>query len=101
MNKLSLIVVAAGLLTSGAAMASADLAQQKNCLTCHATDKKIVGPAFKEVAAKYAGNKAAEAALADKIVKGGAGVWGAVPMPPNPVSADEAKALAKYVLSVK
>ena len=83
------------------AFANADLAQKKNCLACHATDKKVVGPSYKEVAAKYAGQKDAAAKLADKIQKGGTGVWGQVPMPPNPVTPEEAKTLAAWVLTVK
>lgn len=83
------------------AFANADLAQKKNCLACHATDKKVVGPAYKDIAAKYAGQKDAAAKLADKIQKGGTGVWGQVPMPPNPVTPDEAKTLAAWVLSIK
>ena len=68
----------------------------------HAVDKKIVGPAYKEVAAKYKGDKAAVDKLASKIIKGGAGVWGAVPMPANPqVSEADAKKLATWVMSQK
>ncbi|MCV2371283.1 c-type cytochrome [Roseateles oligotrophus] len=84
------------------AFANAELAQKKNCMACHAVDKKIVGPAYKDVAAKYAKDKEAVAKLADKIVKGGSGVWGPVPMPANAqVSADEAKTLAAWVLAAK
>lgn len=83
------------------AFANADLAGKKNCLACHATDKKLVGPSYKEVAAKYAGQKDAVAKLAEKIQKGGVGVWGQVPMPANPVTPDEAKQLATWVLSIK
>jgi cytochrome c len=84
------------------AQASADLAQKKNCMACHAVDKKLIGPGYKEVAAKYAGQKDAADKLAQKIVKGGSGVWGQVPMPGNPqVSEAEAKQLAAWVLSVK
>lgn len=84
------------------AHASADLAQKKNCLACHATDKKVIGPAYKDVAAKYAGQKDAVDKLAQKILKGGSGVWGAVPMPANPqVNEAEAKTLATWVLSAK
>ncbi|WP_284617449.1 c-type cytochrome [Aquabacterium humicola] len=87
---------------AGPAFANADLAQKKACMACHALDKKLVGPAYKDVAAKYAGQKDAAAKLADKIQKGGSGVWGAVPMPANPgVSADEAKQLAAWVLTIK
>lgn len=102
--KLTLISVAAlaSLLSAGNALASQELAQKKNCLACHAADKKIVGPAYKDVAAKYAKDKDAVNKLADKIVKGGAGVWGPVPMPANAqVSAEEAKTLAKWVLTIK
>ncbi len=84
------------------AFANADLAQKKSCLACHATDKKLVGPSYKEVAAKYEGQKDAAALLAEKIQKGGVGVWGQIPMPANPqVSAAEAKTLAAWVLSIK
>nr|ALV86681.1 cytochrome C' [uncultured bacterium 51] len=84
------------------ALANADLAQKKNCMACHATDKKLIGPGYKEVAAKYAGQKDAADKLAQKIVKGGVGAWGQVPMPANPqVSEAEAKQLATWVLSVK
>ena len=87
---------------SAPAFANADLAQKKSCMACHATDKKLVGPAYKDVAAKYAGQKDAAAKLAEKIQKGGVGAWGQIPMPANPqVSPDEAKTLAAWVLSVK
>ncbi len=86
----------------GAAHASATLAKAKNCLACHAADKKLVGPAYKDIAAKYASNKTADVILAKKIREGGVGVWGQIPMPANPqVSADEARTLAKWVLSIK
>lgn len=87
------------------AQASMELAQKKSCMACHATDKKLVGPSYKDVAAKYAGQKDAVAQLAERIQKGsvpGKGNWGAIPMPANPqVSADEAKQLATWVLSIK
>jgi cytochrome c len=84
------------------AMASPELAQKKNCMACHAVDKKLVGPAYKDVAAKYAGQKDAADKLSQKIQKGGVGVWGQIPMPANPqVSDAEAKQLANWVLSVK
>lgn len=94
--------LAAGVFMSNAAMADAglDLAGKKNCLACHAVDKKLIGPSYKEVSAKYKGDKTAEAKLAEKIVKGGSGVWGQMPMPANPqVNAEEAKTLAKWVLA--
>ena len=84
------------------AFANPDLAQKKNCMACHAVDKKVIGPAYKDVAAKYAGQKDAADKLAQKIMKGGSGVWGAVPMPANPqVSDAESKTLAAWVLSTK
>ena len=91
-----------GAVVAAPAFANADLAQKKNCLACHALDKKVLGPAFKDVAAKYADQKDAAATLATKIQKGGVGVWGQIPMPANPqVSPDEAKQLATWVLNVK
>ncbi|MGA0095732.1 MAG: c-type cytochrome [Burkholderiaceae bacterium] len=87
---------------SGAALADMALAQAKNCMACHAVDKKLVGPAYKDIAAKYKGDGAAVDRLAVKIMKGGMGVWGAIPMPANPqVSDAEAKKLAQWVLSAK
>jgi cytochrome c len=84
------------------AMADLALAQSKNCMTCHAVDKKLVGPSYKDVAAKYASDKTAADKLAQKIMKGGSGVWGPVPMPANPqVSEAEAKKLAAWVLTQK
>jgi cytochrome c len=87
---------------STSTFANEDLAKKKNCMACHATDKKLVGPAYKEVAAKYAGQKDAVDKLAQKVIKGGSGVWGPVPMPANAqVSEAEAKQLVQWVLSVK
>ena len=84
------------------AFANADLAQKKSCMACHAADKKLVGPSFKDVAAKYAGQTDAAAKMVEKIQKGGVGAWGQVPMPANPqVNAEEAKQLATWVLSTK
>jgi cytochrome c len=79
--------------------ASADLAKAKNCMGCHAIDRKVLGPGFKEVAAKYKGQKDAAAVLAGKIQKGSNGAWGPIAMPPNPVSDAEAKSLAQWVMS--
>jgi cytochrome c len=95
-------IIALGVAAMAPAFADADLAGKKNCLACHAVDKKLVGPSYKEVAAKYAADKGAAAKLAEKIQKGGVGAWGQVPMPANPqVSPDEAKKLADWVLSQK
>jgi cytochrome c len=103
MKKVLLTAVAAGLtMMSAGAFAQADLAKAKNCLACHAVDKKLVGPAYKEVAAKYATDKDAVAKLSKKVREGGVGVWGQVPMPANPqVSEAEATSLVKWVLSQK
>jgi len=101
MKKL-LVAAFAGLIFSGSAMAQLELAKQKNCLACHSVDKKVVGPAYKDVAAKYAGDAGAAARLSKKVREGGTGVWGKVPMPANPkVSEAEADALVKWVLSLK
>ena len=78
------------------------MAKAKNCLACHAVDKKVVGPAYKDVAAKYAGQKDAPAKLEAKVMKGGSGVWGPVPMPDNPqVNAAEAMQLVAWILTLK
>ncbi|MEI7762616.1 MAG: c-type cytochrome [Comamonadaceae bacterium] len=98
----ALLIILAGSLISAHALADQALAKAKNCLSCHAVDKKIVGPAYQEVARKYAGQKDAADKLASKIMKGGAGVWGVIPMPVNSqVSEAEAKRLANWVLSLK
>jgi cytochrome c len=103
MNKTHLLFAALGVaLASAPALANEELAKKNACTACHALDKKLVGPAYKEVAAKYRGNAKAEAMLADKVKKGGVGVWGQVPMPPNPQVKDEdVKTLVKWVLSLK
>lgn len=89
-------------LATGSALATPELAQKKNCLACHAVDAKRVGPAYKDVAAKYADNKDAVAVLSAKVIKGGSGSWGVVPMPANPqVSEAEAKTLVQWILSLK
>jgi cytochrome c len=93
---------AAVLMVAGAAHASEKLAQSSGCMTCHGVDKKIIGPAFKEVAAKYRGDKGAEAALIQKVKAGGKGVWGDMPMPPNAhVKDDDIKALVQWIMSLK
>ncbi|MSQ89711.1 MAG: c-type cytochrome [Betaproteobacteria bacterium] len=101
----SLIFSAAALALAAAlpAQASEDLAKKYLCTTCHVTKgAKTIGPAYVEVAKKYAGQKGAEANLADKVKKGGQGIWGQIPMPPNATVPDaDLKALVKWVLSVK
>jgi cytochrome c len=82
------------------ALADQALATAKNCMACHAVDRRLVGPGYKEVAAKYAGQKDAVDRLSAKIMKGGSGVWGPVPMPAMPqVSEADARKLAAWVLS--
>lgn len=88
--------------SSAPAMASPELARSKICLGCHAVDKSLVGPSFKAVAQRYAGQPDAAAKLAEKIILGGKGAWGAVPMPANPkVTPEEARKLADWVLGLK
>ena len=100
--KRTLITLAMTLSVAAPAMADLALATSKNCMACHAVDKKLVGPAYKDVAKKYAGDKTAADKLATKIMKGGSGVWGAIPMPANPqVSDAEAKKLASWVMGLK
>ena len=84
------------------ALADEALAKAKNCMACHTVDKKLVGPAYKDVAKKYASDAGAVDKLAAKIIKGSTGVWGAVPMPPNATvnEADAAK-LATWIMSFK
>ena len=87
---------------SAPAFANEQLASKSGCLACHNVDKKIVGPSYKEVAAKYKGDKDAEAKLSDKVKKGGVGVWGSIPMPPNTqVSDADIHTLVKWILSLK
>lgn len=95
------MMAAAGLAMAGQAHADEALAKAKNCMSCHQIDKKVVGPSYKDVAAKYKGDGAAAGKLAAKIKAGGKGVWGEIPMPPNNVTDDEAKKLASWVLSQK
>ena len=102
--KLMLAAMTAAFATfaAGPALADAELAQKKNCMACHAIDKKLVGPAYKDVAAKYAGQKDAVDKLAVKVLKGGSGVWGPVPMPANPqVTEAEAKQLVQWIMALK
>jgi cytochrome c len=96
------IGVTLAVFASGSAFANADLAKAKNCMACHAVANKVVGPAYKDVAAKYASDKSAEDKLVAKVMKGGSGTWGAIPMPANPqVTEAEAHTLVKWILSQK
>jgi len=94
------LVLAAGV--SNVALANADLAKAKNCMACHSVTNKVVGPSFKDIAAKYAGQKGAEDKLVQKVLKGGSGTWGAVPMPANAqVSEAEARTLVSWIMTLK
>jgi cytochrome c len=97
-------VAAAALLAAGVAQAQSaeDLIKKYGCSACHANDKKVVGPAYQEVAAKYKGDAGAAAKLMAKVKAGGSGVWGQVPMPPNPaVPEADLKTIVTYVLALK
>ena len=97
------LFVAGGLLAgAGNVLASDALAKKHGCMACHTLDKKLVGPAFKLVAAKYAGDAGAEATLVTRVKNGGKGVWGQIPMPPSAKVPDaDIQALVKWVLSAK
>lgn len=101
--KLVWVTLAAfGLIAAGNGYASDKLAQSSGCMTCHAVDKKLIGPGFKEIAAKYKNDKDAEAKLAQKVKAGGSGVWGTIPMPPNAhVKEGDIKAIVHWILSQK
>lgn len=97
------MIAVAGLLVAGSALA-ADMpaaAKKNNCVACHAIDKKMVGPGWSDVAKKYKGDAGAAAHLDAVISKGGKGVWGPMPMPPNPkVTAEERKELVDFILAL-
>jgi cytochrome c len=100
------IIAAAAVMLTNQAYAKVDmaagqaLAQKSGCMACHKAEGKLVGPGFKEVAAKYKGNKKAEDMLIAKVTKGGSGVWGAMPMPPNAkVAPADMKTLVTWVLA--
>lgn len=102
MKKVLILAAIAGLGIATPALASMELAQKNACTACHAVDKKLVGPAYKDVAAKYKGDAKAEAMLAEKVKKGSVGVWGQVPMPPNAgVKDEDALQLVKWILATK
>jgi cytochrome c len=97
--------LAVAALAAGASVAQAqsgeDLIKKSGCVACHANDKKVVGPAYNEVAKKYKGDAKAPAMLAEKVKKGGSGTWGAVPMPPHPqVSDADIKTMVAYILTL-
>lgn len=103
MKALLLAVVTAGtLMVAGQAAADQALAQKSGCLACHGVDKKVLGPGLKDIAAKYKGDKGAEAKLVTKVKKGGSGVWGPMPMPANSpqVKDNDIKTIVKWILSL-
>ena len=102
MKRPLMLIAAVSTVAVAPVFANQELAQKKNCMACHAVDKKLVGPSYKDVGAKYAGQKDAVDKLAQKVMKGGSGVWGAVPMPANAqVNEAEAKQLVNWILSLK
>jgi cytochrome c len=103
MHKRTVLAAAltAGLLAAPVAQADLAMAKKYNCTACHAVDKKVVGPAYQDVAKKYKGQAGAEAKLIEKVKKGGSGVWGPVPMPPNTAVPDgDIKKLVEWILSM-
>ena len=102
MKTLHIATIVTACMVSASAWASPELAQKKNCLACHQVNQKVVGPSYKEIAQKYAGQPDAVAKLVPKVMKGGTGVWGANVMPSNPqVSEAEARQLVQWILSLK
>lgn len=102
MKRIAFAALAALSIVAAPALANEDLAKKHACTACHAIDKKLVGPGYKEVANKYRGDAKAEAMLIEKVKKGGVGTWGQVPMPPNPSVPDaDVKTLVKWVMSLK
>jgi cytochrome c len=103
MKLAALSIAALALATAAPAHANEALAKKHNCLACHVVKgPKTVGPAYADVAKKYAGQKGAAAMLVEKVKKGGSGVWGQIPMPPNSQVADaDVRALVKWILSLK
>jgi len=101
MTKL-LIALAAGLALAGTAQANEKLAQSNGCVACHQMDKKVIGPSFKDIAAKYRAGKGAEAELAKKVKAGSKGIWGDIPMPANAhVKDEDIQSIVKWILTLK
>ena len=100
MKLIAAALISAAALVSAPAMANMDLAKKSNCMSCHAVDKKMVGPSYQDVAKKYAGQADAAKTLAAKVKAGGKGVWGQIPMPPNAAVKDaDIETLVKWVLA--
>jgi cytochrome c len=104
MKKITILLLAATMTAAGAAVADEleDMMKKNGCNACHAEDKKVIGPSYKDVANKYKGDATAAAKLAEKVKKGGSGVWGPIPMPPNPnVKDDDVKKMVQLILNLK
>ncbi len=98
---LALFAAAGAVAMSPAALADEALLKKHNCTACHQTDKKVVGPSYKDVAKKYKGQADAVAKLSEKVKKGGSGVWGPIPMPPNPAVSDaDIKKMVEYIVKL-
>lgn len=100
MKQFAALVALALPLYAAPAHASPELATKSKCMTCHQVNKKVLGPAFKDISAKYKGQKTAEAMLADSVLKGSKGKWGKVPMPPQKIAPADAQKLAKWILTL-
>ncbi|MGB2832560.1 MAG: c-type cytochrome [Methylotenera sp.] len=96
------VAVAGSLMMAGQASANQALAQKSGCLACHSVDKKVLGPSYKDVAAKYKGDKTAEAKMIEKVKKGGSGTWGPMPMPANSpqVKDEDIKSIVQWILAM-
>jgi cytochrome c len=103
MNAARILVAAAALVLAAplAAQSPDDLLKKNGCTACHAIDKKVIGPAYNDVSVKYKGDAGAAAKLTAKVKQGGAGVWGPIPMPPQPISDAELKVVVPYILGLR
>ena len=104
MKKITILLLAATITAAGTAVADEleDMMKKNGCNACHSEDKKVIGPSYKDVANKYRGDASAAAKLVEKVKKGGSGVWGPVPMPPNPnVKDDDVKKMVQLILNLK
>ncbi len=102
LNLKTYVVLCVLMVTSNVAMSTVELAKAKNCMSCHTVNRKLIGPAYRDVAIKYAHHREVEEQLVQKVMKGGSGAWGVVPMPANTqVNEKEARLLVKWILSLK
>lgn len=99
-RRLTLSAALAALLAPAGASASADLARSKNCVACHSAERRMIGPTYKAIAARYADDAGAVRTLTERILAGSSGNWGPMPMPPQPsLSRDDAETLARWILT--